>query len=246
MTHVNAVIIGRVRLAAVFLFAAIALAGRPNAAVAEGPQILTFIEAEQFEYRVSGGEDTFSWDAQGWIGRDYNKVWLKTQGDDVLDGAVKDAEMQVLYSRAIAAFWDVQLGARYDVKPNPSREYAVLGIQGLAPYFFEVDAAAFVSNKGDVSARLEAEYEMLLTQRLIAKPSVELNVAAQEVEELGIGSGLSEAELGLRLRYEIVREIAPYIGVSWERKVGPTADFARRDGADVSDLAFVTGARFWF
>lgn len=246
MTCANAVITGRARRTAALLLAAIALAGRPEPAAAEGSNILTFIEADQFEYRAGSGEDTFSWDAQGWVGGDYHRIWIKTQGDDVLDGAVKDAEMQILYSRAIAAFWDLQLGARYDVKPNPSRDYAVLGIQGLAPYFFEVDAAAFVSNKGDVSARLEAEYELLITQRLIAKPSAELNFAVQDVEELGIGSGLSEAELGLRLRYEIVREIAPYIGVVWERKVGPTADVARREGADVSDLAFVTGIRFWF
>jgi copper resistance protein B len=246
MTCANAVIAGSARLAAVLLLAATALGGRADPAAAEGSGILTFLEADQFEYRVGSGEATFSWDAQGWVGGDYRRIWLKTQGDDVLDGAVKDAEMQILYSRAIAAFWDLQLGARYDVKPNPSRDYAVIGIQGLAPYFFEVDAAAFVSNKGDASARLEAEYELLITQRLIAKPSAELNFAVQDVEELGIGSGLSEAELGLRLRYEIVREIAPYIGVSWERKVGPTADVARREGADVSDLAFVTGIRFWF
>jgi copper resistance protein B len=242
---VGSVFIGSPRLAVLLLLAAIALAGR-SAPAAEGSGLLTFLEVDQFEYGVSSGEDTFSWEAQGWIGGDYDKVWFKTQGDDVVDGAMERAEMQLLYSRAIAAFWDLQVGARYDVKPNPSRDYAVLGIQGLAPYFFEVGAAAFVSNKGDASARLEAEYELLLTQRLIAKPSAELNVAVQDVEELGIGSGLSEAELGLRLRYEIVREIAPYFGVSWERKIGPTADIARRAGADVDELAFVTGVRFWF
>lgn len=247
MRGVGSVFIGSPRLAAVLLFVAIALAGRwdPTAA-AEGAGLLTFLEADQFEYRLSSGEDTFSWEAQGWIGGDYDKVWFKTRGDDVVNGAMERAEMQLLYSRTIAAFWDLQVGARYDVKPNPSRDYAVLGIQGLAPYFFEVDAAAFVSNKGDASARLEAEYELLLTQRLIAKPSAELNFAVQDVEELGIGSGLSEAELGLRVRYEIVREIAPYLGVSWERKIGPTADIARRAGADVDDLTFVTGVRFWF
>lgn len=246
MRGVGSVFIGSPRLAAVLLLAAIALAGRSEPAVAEGSNILTFIEADQFEYRAGSGEDTFSWEAQGWIGGDYDRVWFKTRGDDVVDGAMERAEMQLLYSRTIAAFWDLQVGARYDVKPNPSRDYAVLGIQGLAPYFFEVDAAAFVSNKGDASARLEAEYELLLTQRLIAKPSAELNFAVQDVEELGIGSGLSEAELGLRLRYEIVSEIAPYLGVSWERKVGPTADLARRAGTDVGDLTFVTGVWFWY
>jgi len=245
MTHVSATIIGSVRLAAVFLLAVTALVGRPDPAAAEGSQILTFVEADQFEYRV-GEDNTFSWEAQGWIGDDYHKLWFKTQGDDLIDGPVQNAEMQVLYSRVIAAFWDLQLGARYDVNPNPSRGYAVFGVQGLAPYFFDVDAAAFVSNKGDVSARLEAEYELLITQRLIAKPSAEINAAIQDVEELGIGSGLSEVELGMRFRYEIVRELAPYLGVSWERAIGPTADRARRNGTDVGELTFVTGVRFWF
>jgi copper resistance protein B len=247
MTRANAVITGSARLAVLLLLAATAWAARPDLALAaEGAQILTFVEADQLEYRVASGEDTLSWEAHGWVGGDYDKIWVKTQGDDPLDGPVKNAEMQVLYSRAIAAFWDLQIGTRYDAKPDPSRGYAVLGIQGLAPYFFEVDAAAFVSNKGDVSARLEAEYELLVTQRLIAKPFAELNVAVQDVEELGIGSGVSDIELGVRLRYEIVREVAPYVGVSWEREVGPTADFARREGADVDDLTFVTGVRFWF
>ncbi|MFZ5862345.1 MAG: copper resistance protein B [Nitrospirota bacterium] len=246
MSGANAVISGGVRLAAAFLLAVIALAGRPGPAEAGEASLLTFLEVEQFEYRAGNGADTFSWEAQGWIGGDYDRVWLKTKGDDVVNGAMERAEMQLLYSRTIAAYWDLQLGARYDVKPNPSRDYVVLGIQGLAPYFFEVDAAAFVSNKGDASARLEAEYELLLTQRLIAKPSAEFNVAVQDVEELGIGSGLTDVELGLRLRYEIVREVAPYLGVAWESKIGPTADIARRAGEDVDDLTFVTGVRFWF
>ena len=247
MRSVTQPTVGRARCAAALLLAATALIGRPDLAPAaeEESSILKFIEADQLEYRA-GREDTFSWEAQGWIGGDYDKLWIKTQGDDVIDGPVTDAEVQLLYSRTITAFWDLQIGARYDARPDPSRGLAVLGIQGLAPYFFEVDAAAFVSDEGDVSARLEAEYELLLTQRLIAKSSVELNVALQEVEELGIGSGLSEVELGLRLRYEIVREIAPYIGLSWERKVGPTANFARRRGEDVSDVAFVAGVRFWY
>ena len=237
---------GSARLAALLLLAVTVLAGCPDPAAADESQLFTLIEAEQFEYRATNGEATVSWDAQGWIGGDYDKIWLKTQGDDLRDGPVRNAEIQVLYSRTIAAFWDLQVGGRYDVKPDPSRGFAVLGIQGLAPYFFEVDAAAFISDEGDVSGRIEAEYELLLTQRLIAKPSAELNAAIQDLEELGIGSGLSEVELGLRLRYEIVRELAPYLGVSWERKIGPTADFARRQGADVGDLTFVTGVRFWF
>lgn len=246
MTRVNAVITGGSRLAAVFVLAATGWMGPPDAAAAEETPLVTSIEADRLEYRVRPGGDAYGWEAQAWIGGDYDKLWFKTQGDGVIDGALERAEIQALYGRTVSAFWDVQIGARYDRNPDPARGYAVLGIEGLAPYFFAIDAAAFVSNMGDASARVEAEYELLLTQRLIAQPSAELTIAVQEVEELGIGSGLSEAELGLRLRYEVVREIAPYLGISWESKIGPTADLARRAGADVDDLTFVTGIRFWF
>ncbi|ANK82080.1 MAG: copper resistance protein CopB [Rhizobiales bacterium NRL2] len=209
-------------------------------------EVFTFLQVERFEYRATDGKDLLNWEAQGWAGTDTNKAWLKTEGEKLVGGKVEDAEVQLLYSRMIAPFWDLQVGARYDIRPDPSRGFAVFGVQGFAPYFFEVDAAGFVSEDGDVSARIEAEYELLLTQRLILQPSAELNFAVQEVERLGIGRGLSDVELGLRLRYEIVREFAPYVGVSWERKVGRTADFARREGEDVDSLALVAGVRFWF
>lgn len=209
-------------------------------------RIFTFFQAEQLEYRLSDGKDRLNWDAQGWIGGDYNKLWLKTEGETVFDGGIEEAEIQLLYSRIIHPFWDIQIGGRYDVRPQPQRGFGVIGVQGMAPYFFEVDAAAFVSHKGDVSARIKGEYELLLTQKLILQPSVELNLAAQRVEELGVGSGLTDVELGLRLRYEFVREFAPYIGVSWERAIGKTADFAREEGEDVDALSFVAGVRFWF
>jgi copper resistance protein B len=229
-----------------FVLVTTAWMGRPDPAAAEGAGLSTFIEADQLEYRVRHGDDAYSWEAQGWVGGDYDRVWFKTRGDGIMDGAVERAETQLLYSRTVTAFWDVQLGARYDRDPDPARGYAVVGIQGLAPYFFEIDAAAFVSQEGDVSARLEAEYELLVTQRLIAKSIADLNVSAQDVEDLGIGSGVSEIELGLRFRYEIAREVAPYLGVSWETRVGPTADVARRDGQDVDDVALVAGLRVWF
>lgn len=209
-------------------------------------QIFTFFQAEQLEYRFKDGKDSLNWDAQGWIGEDYNKLWIKTEGEKVFGGRLEEAEVQVLYSRLIHPFWDIQVGGRYDARPQPQRGFGVIGLQGLAPYFFEVDAAGFVSHEGDVSARLKAEYELLLTQKLILQPSAEFNLAAQQVEKLGIGSGLTDVELGLRLRYEFVREFAPYVGVSWERKIGKTADFARDEGEDVDALSLVTGVRFWF
>ena len=236
---------GQRRLCVAVCAAIAAMAGGAQAAEMDD-QIITYFEAERLEYRVSDGKESLNWDAQGWIGEDYNKLWLKTEGEKVFGGSLEEAEVQVLYSRMIAPFWDVQVGGRYDVRPQPQRGYAVFGFQGLAPYFFEVDAAGFMSHKGDVSARLKGSYELLLTQKLILEPSVELNLAAQEVEALHTGSGLTDVELGLRLRYEVIREVAPYIGVAWERKVGRTADFAREEGEAVDRLSFVTGIRFWF
>lgn len=213
---------------------------------AETDPLFGLLLIDQLEYRWNQGTDSTNWNAQGWFGGDYNRLWLKTDGTSLSDGAVEEAESQLLYSHLIAPFWDFQAGLRYDEKPKPSRSYAVLGVQGLAPYWFEVEAAAFVSEKGDVSARLEAEYDLLLTQRLIVQPRFETNLAGQKVEELGIGRGFSDIELGLRLRYEIRREFAPYVGISWARKLGDTADFARHVSEDVDTFALVAGIRVWF
>lgn len=215
-------------------------------ATAEADEIYSLMLVDRLEYQTNEGDDTLLWDAQGWLGGDYNKLWVKTQGEKVFDGDLEEAELQVLYSRAITAFWDIQVGVRQDFKPDPSRTFGVIGLQGLSPYKFEVDAAAFISEDGDISARVEGEYDVLITQRLIAQPRAELNLTVQDVEKLGIGSGLTDVELGLRLRYEIRREFAPYIGVSWNRKVGETADLARDAGEDVGALSFVVGVRMWF
>jgi copper resistance protein B len=206
-----------------------------------------FVEGERLEYHSGEGEPLFVWDGQGWFGGDRDKLWLKTEGEYDVDGEVlEEAELQALYSRAIGAFFDAQVGLRSDLGEGPDRTYGVIGMQGLAPYFFEVDAAMFVSDRGDVTARVEGEYELLLTQRLILQPRTELEFAAQDVAALDIGAGLSTAELGVRLRYEIVRQFAPYVGVSWTRDVGRTEDLARADGRDPSVVSFVAGVRFWF
>lgn len=205
-----------------------------------------FFQADQFEYRTQDGDDSLNWDAQGWYGGDTDKLWLKSEGNKAIGGKFEDAEAQLLYSRMLTEFFDVQAGMRYDPKPHPRRSFAVLGLQGLAPYYFESDAALFLSNKGELSARFSAEYELLLTQRLILQPAFEVNLAAQDVEERGIGSGFNDIELGLRLRYEIRREFAPYIGVNWERKLGQTADIARSNSADVEIPSLVAGVRLWF
>ncbi|MBL29141.1 MAG: copper resistance protein CopB [Rhodospirillaceae bacterium] len=212
-----------------------------------GGQTLYLIEGDRLEYRTNEGNPAMLWDAQGWVGDDMNKAWFKTEGEYLFDDhSFEEAEVQALYGRTISTYFDLQAGIRHDFRPDPSRTFGVIGVQGLAPYWFELDAAAFVSEDGDVSARIEAEYELPITQRLILQPRTELNLAVQDVPELGIGSGLSTVDLGLRLRYEIVREFAPYVGVSWNRAVGETADFARQDGEDVSSVSFVAGVRFWY
>lgn len=210
-------------------------------------QIYTFFQADEFEYRAGDdGDDSFNWDVQGWIGGDYRKLWLKSEGETAVPGHLEDAETQLLYSRLLTDFFDIQAGIRYDFQPRPQRGFAVLGLHGLAPYYIEMDAAVFVSDEGEVSARLEAEYELLLTQRLVLQPSFETNMAVQDVSERGIGSGINDIELGLRLRYEVRREFAPYIGINWERELGETADLARDDGEDDDALSLVAGIRFWF
>jgi len=216
------------------------------ASAEETEPLFYFFQADELEYRANDDQDTFNWDAQGWVGGDFNKLWLKSEGEQPIDGRLEEAEIQALYSRNISDFFDAQVGVRYDFAPDPERTFAVIGIEGLAPYFFEIDAAAFVSNKGEVSARFKAEYEILITQKLVLQPKFEMNVAVQEVEERGIGSGVNDVELGLRLRYEFERKFAPYIGVDWTRDLGQTANFTRADGESVDTLSFVAGVRLWF
>lgn len=238
--------VARLTAASLFLLTGTALVASPTNA-AEGEPLLSQVLIDRLEYQTNEGDEAITWDAQGWYGGDAERVWVKTEGSYLLETDKTDeAELQVLYGRAIARFWDIQTGIRQDFRPHPTRTYGVIGVQGLAPQWFEVDAAVFVSDEGDVSARVSAEYDLFVMQRLILQPRTELNFAVQDVKELGVGSGLSSAQLGLRLRYEIRREFAPYIGVSWTRLVGDTEDFARADGENVEPLSFVAGVRVWF
>lgn len=237
---------GGTRRTGVVLALLMAFAYPPSLRAAEEGALYSLMLVDRLEYQTNEGDSLLVWDAQGWLGGDSDKFWFKTEGEQALGGDLEEAEIQGLYSRAITSFWDLQMGVRYDFEHGPSRTYGVIGVQGLAPYWFEIDAALFVSEHGDLSARIEVEYDVLITQRLIAQPRAELNFAFQDVDELGVGSGLSTAELGLRLRYEIEREFAPYVGVSWTRSLGSTADFARDDGGNVSSVSFVAGIRLWF
>ena len=213
----------------------------------EHGNILTYkVLVDRLEAKVRDGRDGYAWDVQGWYGGDINKLWIKSEGDGGFGERLEQAEVQALYSRAINPWFNLQGGVRYDFQPNPKRAHLVVGIQGLAPYWFEIDGALFLSNKGDLTARFEAEYDQRITQKLILQPSIEFNLAAQDVAELGIGAGLSTAEVGLRLRYEFMPEFAPYIGVEYERSFGNTADFSRAAGDKAGGWSLVTGIRMWF
>lgn len=201
---------------------------------------------DRLEYRAGKGRDSYHWEGEGWIGGDIHRFAFKTEGEGDIGGRLERAEVQALYSRAIDPWFNLEAGVRQDFRPGPQRSYAVIGIEGLAPYWFEVGAQAFLSDKGDAHLRLEGSYDQRITQRLILQPAVEMNIAAQHVPELGIGSGITDFELGLRLRYEIAREFAPYVGVNWERKLGDTADYARAAGERASATSLVMGVRFWF
>ena len=190
--------------------------------------------------------DTYVWDVQGWYGGDRNRLWIKTEGEGEQGNAPEDAEVQLLFSRMFAPFWDWQVGARHDFKPEPDRSQLVFGIQGVVPYEFEVDTALFVSEEGDVTARFEAEYDLKITQRLILQPRFELNASFSDVSEIGVGTGINNTELGLRLRYEVRREFAPYIGIAWQQRYGNTADYARAEGEQNSVTSLLLGVRAWF
>ena len=231
---------------AVALLIATGLSVAENArASAEDDPLLLMGILDQLEMRDTSGDNTLSWNAQGWMGKDLRKLWLKTEGERD-GGTTDDAELQFLYSKAIASYWEFQVGVRHDFKPSPSRSWAAIGVQGLAPYFFETDVAFFVGESGRTALRFESEYELLLTQRLILTPEIEVNFYGQDDVDIGIGSGLSDLEVGLRLRYEIRREIAPYIGINWSKLFGNTKDFARIAGESISDAQLVIGLRLWF
>ena len=211
-----------------------------------GGGIFSQIMIDIAELQIRDGREAYRWEGEGWFGGDINRLVVKTEGEGSFGEAIEDAELQALYSRAIGPYFNLQGGLRYDFKPSPSRVYAVAGFEGLAPSFFDVEGALFLSNKGDLLGRLEGYYDQRITQRLILQPRAEFNLAAQDVPEISIGSGLSNAELGLRLRYEVKREFAPYVGVSYERKVGDTARFARADGEKAGSTSLVLGIRTWF
>lgn len=186
-----------------------------------------------------------AWEGQAWIGTDTDRLWLRSEGERA-DGRTESADVEVLYGRPVSAWWDVVAGVRHDFQPGGSRDWAAIGVVGLAPYKFEVEATAYVGQSGRTAARIEVEYELLLTNRLILQPLVEANLHGKDDERRDIGSGLSTLEAGLRLRYEFHRQFAPYIGVVHERAFGGTADLREGQGEARSDTRVVAGVRVWF
>lgn len=220
--------------------------GRHHLYQFHGGQKLAQVLVNVLETQFRKGRNGFEWDAEGWYGGDINRLWIKTEGDGAFGRPLERAEVQALYSRAVGPYFNLQGGLRYDFKPNPSRVYATVGVEGLAPSFFDVEGALFLSNKGELMARAEGSYDQRITQRLILQPRAELNFAAENSREIGVGAGLNDAELGLRLRYDIRREFAPYVGVQYRRAFGRTRGYLRDEGEDASSWSLLTGVRLWF
>jgi copper resistance protein B len=211
-----------------------------------GAMAMSMLALNIAEWQPASDGDRFRWDGEGWWGGDIHRLTVKTEGEARVGEAAEAAEVQALYSRALDAYWNLQAGVRQDLGRGPRRTYATIGVEGLAPYWFDVEGALFLSDRGDVLARVEAYYDQRLTQRLILQPRLEVEAAAQDMPANRIGRGLGHAALDLRLRYEIAREFAPYVGVAWERSFGRTADDARAAGEDRSAARFALGVRAWF
>lgn len=197
------------------------------------------------EHQFREGRDGYRWEGEAWFG-DVDRFVVKSKGEGTSGEGIDQAEVQALYAKALDPWWNLQVGVRQDFGPRPARTWATLGLEGRARYQFDVQAAAFLSDKGQLTGRLEGAYDQRITQRLVLQPRVEFDLAAQDMPDQRIGAGLSNAELGLRLRYEVRREFAPYVGINWTWAVGRTADYARADGRDTTERSVVAGIRFWF
>lgn len=205
----------------------------------------SFFIFEKLEWQDADDGSALNWEAQGWIGGDVDRLWLRTEGERT-NGKTEEAEVHALWGHAISPWWDLVGGVRQDFKPGDPQTWAAFGIQGLALYNFEAKATAYLGEGDQTAARLEGDYDILLTNKLILQPTAEFNFYGKNDPQRGVGSGLSESEVGLRLRYEIRPQFAPYVGVTWNRSYGRTADYAREEGEDNSEARLVVGVRVWF
>ena len=200
---------------------------------------------DQLEWRQARGVDSGVWEAHAWYGNDVNKLWFKTEGEH-RGPTTEDARLDLLWDRVVRRWWSVQAGGRSDFGAGSPRNWVAVGLQGLAPQWFDIEATLYAGSAGRTAARVKAEYELLLTQRLILQPEIELNLYGKTDAAKRTGAGLSDADVGLRLRYEVRREFAPYVGIAWTRRFGTSADLARAAGEDTSNLRILAGLRIWF
>jgi len=199
---------------------------------------------DEMEWHEKNDRDAVHWDGEAWYGTDYDKAWLRSEGNRI--GGDYQGLAELLWDRIVGRWWHAQAGVRHDFGAGPSREWLAVGVQGLAPHWFEVEATAYFGEQGRTAARFSGELELWLSQRLVLQPKIEFDLYGKADRRNAIGSGLADSEIGLRLRYEIRREIAPYVGLVWTRSYGDTANFARAVGHDVDELRFVAGLRLWF
>ena len=204
-----------------------------------------FVLFDQVEVQGGESEKGLNWDSRGWFGRDLNRVWFRTEGE-FDDGRSNEAAVHLFYGRAFARWWDLVVGLRQDFLPGPAQSWLAVGVQGMAPYWFDVEATAYLGAGGQTAARLTAEYELLFTNRLALQPLVEVNLYGKTNAARRIGAGVSAFDAGLRLRYELRREFAPYLGVTWHTSFGETAGFAEAAGGSARGRRIVAGLRFWF
>lgn len=205
----------------------------------------TMLLVDQLEYAHGHDGNGPAWDIEAWYGNDSNKLWLRSEGEGSA-GRIDNADIEALWNHPVSAFWSTQLGIRHDLGLGPQRNWAAFGVEGLAPYWVELEATGYASDSGRLSARMRAEYTLRFTQRWMLQPEFELNLYNKDDPAQRVGSGVSDAQLGLRLRYEITRQFAPYIGIVWTRRFGAAADFAREDQQPIFDRQFVAGLRIWF
>ena len=220
--------------------------GRHHLSHHHGGQTFSMVMLNIAEVKIKDRQDAYEWGGEVWYGGDINRLVIKTEGEGEFGAGVESAEVQTLYSRAIGPYFDVQAGIRYDVRPDPSRVYAAIGLEGLAPGFFDVEGTLFLSDRGELLGRLGGYYDQRITQQLILQPRAELSFAAQSSRDIGIGGGLSDAEIGLRLRYDIRREFAPYVGMQYERAFGDTRRWLLDAGRVPGGWSLLAGVRAWF
>lgn len=199
---------------------------------------------DQLEGRL-GADNSFRWEGEGWAGTDTNRIWIKSEGETNAKGELEDGQHELFYDRPISTYFDLQGGVRLDADSRAGRTWAAFGIEGLAPLFFRVSATGYVSSDDHYAAKLEGDYDLLLTQKLILQPQLEMNLYSKDDPGRGTGSGLADIDTGLRLRYEFSRKFAPYIGVTYENQFGNTAAFSRAAGEGPAALRFAVGVRTW-